>query len=71
MTRVPSVNQIQGLWKQQVGAAKTAWAKLTDDELLGLEGHRQKLAGLIQERYAVSRAAADEQVARFFKRWKT
>ena len=71
MTRVPSVNQIQGLWKQQVGAAKTAWAKLTDDELLGLEGHWQKLAGLIQERYAVSRAEADAQVARFFQRWKT
>lgn len=71
MTGIPSLDQIQDLWKQQVGAAKTAWAKLTEDELLRLEGHRQKLAGLIQERYALSRAEADKQVARFFETWKT
>lgn len=71
MTGIPSLDQIQGLWKQQVGAAKTTWAKLTEDELLSLEGHRQKLAGLIQQRYALSRAEADKQVARFFQTWKT
>jgi uncharacterized protein YjbJ (UPF0337 family) len=71
VTDIPSLDQIQGLWKQQVGAAKTVWAKLTEDELLRLEGHRQKLAGLIQERYALGRAEADKQVARFLQTWKT
>ena len=47
---LPSVDEIQGKWKQQVGAAKIAWGKLTEDELLRLAGHQQKLAGLIQER---------------------
>ncbi len=39
--------------------------KLTDDELLKSEGHHQKLAGLVQERYAITRANADEQVTKF------
>jgi len=48
---IPSVDELKGKWKQQVGAAKIAWGKLTEDELLKLEGHQQKLAGLVQERY--------------------
>jgi len=55
-----------GKWKQQVGAAKIAWGKLSEDELLKLEGHRDKLAGLIQERYAITRDEAERQVERFF-----
>jgi uncharacterized protein YjbJ (UPF0337 family) len=70
MTTIPSTEQLQGLWKQQLGAAKTAWARLTDDELLRLEGNQERLAGLVQERYALSRAEADRQVERFFAAWK-
>ncbi len=64
---MPSVDEMKGKWKQQVGAAKIAWGKLTDDELLKLEGHEDRLTGLIQERYAVSRDEADRQVKAFFK----
>lgn len=63
-----SVDEMKGKWKQQVGAAKIAWGKLTEDELLKLEGHEQKLAGLVQERYAITRDEADEQVKRFFEK---
>lgn len=65
---LPSVDEVKGQWKQHVGAAKIAWGKLTDDELLKLEGHEQKLAGLIQERYAVTRDEADKQVKAFFEK---
>ena len=63
---MPSTDELKGKWKQQVGAAKIAWGKLTEDELLRLEGHEQKLAGLVQERYAVTRDEADRQVREFF-----
>lgn len=63
---MPSTDQIKGKWKQQVGAAKIAWGKLTEDELLRLEGHEQKLAGLVQERYAITRDEAEKQVKAFF-----
>jgi len=60
-----SADAMKGKWKQQVGAAKVMWGKLTDDELLKSEGHAQKLAGLVQERYAVTRDEADKQVRKF------
>lgn len=63
---LPSVDEIKGKWKQHVGAAKIAWGKLTEDELLKLEGHQDRLTGLVQERYAVSRDEADRQVKGFF-----
>lgn len=66
----PSMDGIKGQWKQQVGAAKVAWGKLTDDELLKVEGHAQKLAGLVQERYAITRDEADKQVQAFFDKNK-
>jgi len=61
-----SVDAIKGMWKQQAGAAKIVWGKLTEDELLKSEGHAEKLAGLVQERYAVTRDDADSQVKAFF-----
>ena len=67
---IPSVDEVKGKWKQQIGAAKIAWGKLTEDELLKLEGHEQKLAGLVQERYAVTRDEADKQVKAFFDKFK-
>ncbi|MEN9985835.1 MAG: hypothetical protein RI925_1337 [Pseudomonadota bacterium] len=65
---LPSVEQIQGKWKQHVGAAKIAWGELTEDELLQTEGHVQKLTGLVQERYAISQEEADTQVKHFFNK---
>ena len=68
---LPSVDEVKGKWKQQVGAAKIAWGKLTEDELLKLEGQEQKLTGLVQERYAITRDEADKQVKSFFEKYKT
>lgn len=68
---LPSVDEIKGKWKQHVGAAKIAWGKLTEDEFLQLEGQEQKLTGLVQERYAITRDEADKQVKAFFDKNKS
>jgi len=68
---LPSADEVKGRWKQQVGAAKIAWGKLTEDELLKLEGQEQKLAGLVQERYAITRDEADRQVRSFVEKNKS
>jgi uncharacterized protein YjbJ (UPF0337 family) len=67
---IPSAEEIKGIWKQQVGSAKIVWGKLTEDELLKSEGHAQRLAGLVQERYAVTREEADTQVEKFLAKIK-
>lgn len=67
---LPSADELKGKWKQQVGGAKLAWGKLTEDELLKSEGRAEKLAGLVQERYAVTRDEADKQVKKFLAKAK-
>ncbi len=67
---MPSSDELKGKWKQQVGAAKVAWGKLTEDELLQSEGEQQKLSGLVQERYALTRDEADQQVKDFIQKCK-
>lgn len=64
------LDELAGKWKQQMGSAKVLWGKLTDDELLKTEGHVQKLGGLIQERYAITKEAADKQVSDFMSEFK-
>ena len=68
---LPSIDEVKGKWKQHVGAAKIAWGNLTEDELLKSEGHEQKLAGIVQERYAITRDEADKQVKSFFSKHKS
>jgi uncharacterized protein YjbJ (UPF0337 family) len=64
------LDELAGKWKQKVGSAKVLWGKLTDDELLKTEGHVQKLGGLLQERYAITKEAADKQVSDFMSEFK-
>lgn len=62
------VQKLSGQWKQHVGNAKVAWGKLTNDQLLQTEGHYQKLVGLVEEKYAITRIAADKQVRAFMEK---
>lgn len=55
-------NKISGQWKQFIGEAKIRWGKLNDDELTRLEGNRDKLVGLVQERYGIAMEEAQRQV---------
>jgi uncharacterized protein YjbJ (UPF0337 family) len=41
---------------------------LTDDDVQRIEGSRDKLSGLLQERYGYSRQAAEEQIAEFLEK---
>ncbi len=67
---LPSTGEIKGRWQQHVGAAKVAWGKLTEDELMKIEGHAQQLVGLIQERYSVTLNDAQNQVRDFYFKHK-
>ena len=64
---------IQGNWKQLTGRAKQQWGKLTDDDLQVVAGHRDVLAGKIQERYGIAKDEAERQVkdweSRADERW--
>ena len=60
--------QIEGKWDQVEGDVKSAWGKLTDDDLVWVSGKREKLIGKVQERYGVMKDQAQKQVDEWFTR---
>jgi uncharacterized protein YjbJ (UPF0337 family) len=60
-------DQVEGRWKQYKGLAKEKWGKITDDDFDVIDGKRQQLVGKIQERYGVTREAAETQADEFAK----
>jgi len=56
-----------GQWKQMRGELKSWWSRLADDELDLIGGHKDKLIGLVQERYGYAREHAEQEVERRFK----
>ncbi len=61
-------DQVKGNWKQMQGKVKEQWAKLTDDDLLLIEGERDKLAGKLQERYGMAKEDAQKELDEFCTR---
>lgn len=62
---------IKGNWKQMTGAIKSQWGELTDDEIDQLDGERERLAGLIQERYGMAKDQAEEEIDSFIAKQKS
>jgi uncharacterized protein YjbJ (UPF0337 family) len=65
-----NTNILEGKWKQIVGEARIQWGKLTDDELDQIAGRRDKLVGLIQERYGYAKEKAEREVDHFLSRYR-
>ncbi|MEQ9257703.1 MAG: CsbD family protein [Roseovarius sp.] len=54
--------QIQGKWNQLKGDARVEWAKLTEQDVDKVEGERDKLVGLIQEKHGRSKEEARAEI---------
>jgi uncharacterized protein YjbJ (UPF0337 family) len=60
--------KIKGSWSQTKGAIKEQWGKLTDDDLLEIEGRRDQLVGKLQTRYGITHEQAESQVSSWEKK---
>jgi uncharacterized protein YjbJ (UPF0337 family) len=58
-----------GHWKQMRGTLKSWWGKLSDDDFEWIEGQKNKLIGLVQEKYGYTRDQAREEVDRRFNEY--
>lgn len=56
---------VKGNWTQIKGNLREKWGELTEDELDHAAGERDKLVGLIQERYGMAKAEAEQEVDEF------
>jgi len=63
--RVMNTDTLKGDWKQLKGKAKAKWGKLSDDDLKRVEGRREQLEGVLQEKYGMAKEQAKREVDEF------
>ena len=63
-------NILEGNWKQIRGTIREKWGELTDDELDQIAGKRDRLAGVLQERYGYTQVEAERQIDEFLESWE-
>lgn len=63
-------NILEGKWKQLRGYVREKWGDLTDDELDQIAGKRDRLAGVLQERYGYTQIEAEQQIDDFLATWE-
>jgi len=56
---------MQGNWNEAKGKVKTKWGRLTDDDLMQVGGNKDRLVGVIQQKYGIAREKAEEQLEEF------
>ena len=60
-------NQVEGNWRQVKGSAKAQWGKLTDADLMQIEGRREQLEGKIQERYGYTKERVRKELDDWYR----
>ena len=58
---------LSGNWKKAKGDLKQWWGKLTDNDILYVDGKVDKLLGILQERYGWTREQAEKEVNQHFE----
>jgi uncharacterized protein YjbJ (UPF0337 family) len=51
-----------GQWRQMRGSVKSWWGRLTDDDLDKIGGQKDRLVGVVQEKYGRTREEAEREV---------
>ena len=61
---------LKGKWKEIKGEVKEKWGMLTDDDLTAVEGNKDKLLGLLQQKYGYAKDKAEKEYQEFIDRYK-
>ena len=60
---------LKGKWNQVKGDLKKSFGKLTDDDMMVIEGDMTKASGILQERYGYTREEAEKRWTEFAGRF--
>lgn len=55
-------DEIKGKWTELKGKARSTWGEITDDDWDRIEGKREQIVGLLQQKYGRARAEAEREV---------
>ena len=53
---------LKGRWNQIKGDIRSRWGKLTDNDMMEIQGDAEKLIGKLQERYGLKREQAERDL---------
>ena len=56
-------SSIESGWNDFQASAKQQWSKLSDDQIAGTMGKRERLSSRVQEAYALSKEDAERQIS--------
>ena len=56
---------LKGKWTQIKGDIRSKWGKLTDNDLMEIQGDTEKMLGKLQERYGYKRNQAEKELQEF------
>lgn len=56
-----------GKWEEVKGQLKQKWGKLTDDDLLEIEGNNQEIYGKLRQHYGYTKEEIERQLRSFTK----
>jgi uncharacterized protein YjbJ (UPF0337 family) len=61
---------LKGRWSEMKGDLKRKYGNVTDDEWMRISGDRDKLIGMLQQRYGRSKEEITREVDTFFDDWE-
>ncbi len=61
---------LKGTWNEIKGGVKEKWGKLTDDDLTVVEGKKEKLVGILQQKYGYAKDKAEQEYKDFIGLYK-
>ena len=62
-------NIFAGRWREMRGSLRSWWGRLTDDDLERIGGEKDRLVGVIQEKYGHTREESEREVDRRFSEY--
>lgn len=60
-----NLDTLKGSWREMTGKIKQKWAKLTDDDLKGVEGNVDEIKGRLRKVYGYSKEKAHQEFEDF------
>lgn len=62
-----NTDEIAGKWKEMKGKARAKWGDITDDDWDRIEGKREQIVGLVQQKYGRAKEDAEREVDEWMK----
>jgi uncharacterized protein YjbJ (UPF0337 family) len=62
-----NINEVKGKFNELKGNFKQKWGELTDDDWKQIDGNKDKLLGVLQQKYGRSKEQAQREFDDFMK----